>query len=126
MWVEPLEVLTCQNDRLCLSTPNEFFIRRLKDNYLGLFEQAFLNLGHPVRIEFKARASKKRPCHPINGSDTVVTFKKHDPAQAFLPGFDPQFHCGRLLKKGTLSMILWWEIIPVLPIPPLCLWPRER
>jgi chromosomal replication initiator protein len=100
MWVEPLEVLTCQDDRLCLSTPNEFFIRRLKDNYLGMFEQAFLSLGHPVRIEFQARTPQKKPCYSSSGSDTAVTFKKHDPAQAFLPGFDPQFHCGRLLKKG--------------------------
>jgi chromosomal replication initiator protein len=100
MWVDPLEVLTFQEDRLCLSTPNEFFIKRLKDNYLNLFEQEFLKLGHSVRIEFKSAGSRKQSCHPVNGAGGRDKFGKRDLIQACLPGFDPKFHCGRLLKKG--------------------------
>ena len=99
MWVDPLEVQAYQDGRLCLSTPNEFFIKRLKDNYLGLFEQEFLKLGQPVQIEFKTR-SVPRKSFPVNGSDGREKTGKKGMVQACLPGFDPKFHGGRLLKKG--------------------------
>jgi chromosomal replication initiator protein len=99
MWVDPLEVQACQNGRLCLSTPNEFFIKRLKDNYLGLFEQEFLKLGQPVQIEFKTRTASKKLL-PVNGSAGGEKYGNNGMIQACLPGFDPQFHGGRLLKKG--------------------------
>lgn len=100
MWVDPLEIMSFQDDRLCLSTPNEFFIKRLKDNYLGLFEQEFLKLGHSVRIEFKTETSRKKACHWINKGAVEDKSRKNDLIQACLPGFDPRFHSGRLLKKG--------------------------
>jgi chromosomal replication initiator protein len=100
MWVDPLEVLAFQEDRLCLSTPNEFFIKRLKDNYLGLFEQEFHKLGQPVRIEFKTKTPPKTPGHVPGNQVGKGKSKKNDLAQASLPGFDPRFNGGRLLKKG--------------------------
>jgi chromosomal replication initiator protein len=99
MWVDPLEILTFQDGRLCLSTPNEFFIKRLKDNYLNLFEQEFLKLGQPVQIEFKTRAAPKK-VYPVNGSDGREKPGNQAMIQACLPGFDARFHGGRLLKKG--------------------------
>lgn len=99
MWVDPLEVQACQNGRLCLSTPNEFFIKRLKDNYLGLFEQEFLKLGQPVQIEFKTRSAPRKSL-PVNGSSGGEKPGNSGIVQACLPGFDPHFHGGRLLKKG--------------------------
>jgi chromosomal replication initiator protein len=99
MWVDPLEVQACQDGRLCLSTPNEFYIKRLKDNYLGLFEQEFLKLGQPVRIEFKTKSAPRKSL-PVNGSAGREKSGRHGMVQTSLPGFDPQFHGGRLLKKG--------------------------
>lgn len=100
MWVDPLEFLTFQEGRLCLSTPNEFFIKRLKDNYLSLFEQEFFKLGHSVRIEFKSTVPRKHSCSPLNGAGNTENCGNRDVIQACLPGFDPKFHGGRLLKKG--------------------------
>ena len=100
MWVDPLEVLAFQEDRLCLSTPNEFFVKRLKDNYLGLFEQEFHKLGQSVQIEFKTKASPKPPCHLTGNNVGSGKSKRTDLSQACLPGFGPRFNGGRLLKKG--------------------------
>jgi chromosomal replication initiator protein len=96
MWVDPLEVMACQDDCLCLSTPNEFFIKRLKDNYLDLFEKEFSKLGQPLRIAFKPRTSPDAKCA---GTFPAASVRSKQP-QACLPGFDPRFNGGRMLKKG--------------------------
>jgi chromosomal replication initiator protein len=99
MWIDPVEFLEFKDDCVCLSTPNEFFVRRLRDNYLHLFEKEFEKLGHPVHIEFKSERAKNN----INGNACKApTSKSNDscPVQASLPGFDPRFNSGRMLKKG--------------------------
>ncbi|MCF8091708.1 MAG: chromosomal replication initiator protein DnaA [Desulfotignum sp.] len=97
MWIDPVELLEFEDDRVCLSTPNEFFVRRLKENYLALFEKEFNKLGRQVRIEFKAESprNKKRP-----GDFAADFLKPKAKVQACLPGFDARFNSGRMLKKG--------------------------
>jgi len=99
MWIDPIELLECKDDCIRLSTPNEFFARRLKENYQDLFEKEFNKLGQSVRIEFKTGVSKHK-----NGDNTfaatVLPSKSKIPVQASLPGFDLRFNSGRMLKKG--------------------------
>jgi chromosomal replication initiator protein len=101
MWIDPIELLECKDDCICLSTPNEFFIRRLKENYLDLFEKEFNRLGQSVRIEFKTGVSKQKQKNGNNTfAATVLRPKLKTSVQASLPGFDLGFNSGRMLKKG--------------------------
>ncbi len=100
MWIDPVEFLEVRDDYVCLSTPNEFFVRRLRDNYLDLFEKEFKKLGHPVRIEFKSERSKSKTCDSTCAAAPSKSKPSSYPVQASLPGFDLRFNSGRMLKKG--------------------------
>ena len=105
MWIDPVDLLEHKDGCICLSTPNEFFVRRLKENYQGLLEQEFKKLGQPVRIAFQPLdAPKKKPDAPQKGGDgafaaAAVTPAIKKPVQASLPGFGC-CNSGRMLKKG--------------------------
>lgn len=107
MWVEPVALLEHDSDCITLSTPNEFSKRRLKENYLPAFEEAFLKLGKSVRIEFKAGGGQAaKPAQTDQASKGFFPAVSMGAARAPkfedapLPGIDPSFHCGRMLKKG--------------------------
>ncbi len=128
MWIEPVSLLDHDSDRITLSTPNEFFNKRLKENYLGCFKEEFLKLGKSVRIEFKTGGQKKTGGQQIIGGQASVLQKaaknkapvkktKKDASKGFfparaavrpsprneqptLPGIDPTFNGGRMLKKA--------------------------
>ncbi len=115
MWIDPLVLIEYNATGITLVTPNEFFIKRIKENYLDIFKKEFLNLGHSVNIELQAKGKKEAKgtkktkdqtknqkqdkfgsAYPVQ---TVLSrFKK--PEQATLPGLDATFNGGRMLKKG--------------------------
>lgn len=111
MWIEPVTFLEHDSDCVTLATPNEFFTRRLRDNYQRVFETEFSRLGHPVRIEFKTGGKKgagvsKTPSKQAKGGSTDGFFparaaapRPAGTAQPMLPGLDPTFNSGRMLKK---------------------------
>ncbi len=127
MWIEPLALLECDAAGITLGTPNDYFIKRIKENYLDIFKREFSNLGRSIDIKFQVngkhdtKGSKKSPDQkkgqpakqpaksPANnlikskfGSAypalAVRQWKK--PEQATLPGLDASFNGGRMLKKG--------------------------
>lgn len=109
MWIDPVKLLEYNDTRILLSTPNEFFVRRLKDNYLHLFQTEFSKLGQTGRIEFsvggqirKRQDSDDQPStYPATTYPaTMVKPVKKQQEQASLPGFDFRFNSGRMLKKG--------------------------
>ncbi|HAR32997.1 MAG TPA: chromosomal replication initiator protein DnaA [Desulfobacter sp.] len=116
MWIEPVVLSTHDAETIVLSVPNDFYVKRLKENYQGYFEEGFLRLGQKGRIEFKV-GKKKLRSGQINsnfgqtqksraqttsgvmpGIPSPLSFPSefHPP----LPGMTPAFHCGRMLKKN--------------------------
>ncbi len=115
MWIDPLALLGYDATGITLSTPNDFFIKRIKENYLDIFKHEFLNLGHSVNIEFqtcgkkevkgpkKKKNQKKAQQKDMFGSSyptRTVRSQWKKPEQATLPGLDASFNGGRMLKKG--------------------------
>ncbi|MFN2357481.1 MAG: chromosomal replication initiator protein DnaA [Desulfotignum sp.] len=99
MWIDPLELLEHKDGCISLSTPNAFFVRRLKENYQALFETEFEKLGHPVHITFTTQESPKKASDGVSAAGVLKPKTKH-PIQASLPGFGLCFNSGRMLKKG--------------------------
>ncbi len=107
MWLDPVQLLECDdNDRIMLSSPNAYSVRRLKDNYLPLIEQEFSKLGmDKIQIEFKVLNNKKsnpgKKKEPGSYPGTLyVEKKKKKIEQKQLPGITAGFNNGRMLKKG--------------------------
>lgn len=114
MWIEPVALLDHDSERITLSTPNEFFSRRLKENYLGSFEEEFSKLGQPLRIEFKSggkAAASPKVSKPKENARKRTASSGFYPARAAkqaavqtaqptLPGIDATFNGGRMLKKA--------------------------
>lgn len=113
MWIDPVELLAFSEDAILLSGPNEFCIKRLKENFLELFKTEFTKLGRPVDIEFKVGKQKKGRTPSLEGAYaataltpsrsatlTPVKPKRQKQAQQDLPGFGLRFSGGRILKKG--------------------------
>nr|WP_320014766.1 chromosomal replication initiator protein DnaA [uncultured Desulfobacter sp.] len=116
MWIEPVILSTHDAETIVLSVPNDFYVKRLKENYMGYFEEGFLRLGQKVRIEFKvgqkkiksaqinsgpgqtqkSRAQKTTGVLPVMPSALGVPSDFHPQ----LPGMTPAFNCGRMLKKN--------------------------
>ncbi|MDD4272202.1 MAG: chromosomal replication initiator protein DnaA [Desulfobacter postgatei] len=116
MWIEPVVLSTHDAETIVLSVPNDFYVKRLKENYQGYFEEGFLRLGQKGRIEFKV-GKKKLRSGQINsnfgqtqksraqttsgvmpGILSPLSFPSDFHPQ--LPGMTPAFHCGRMLKKN--------------------------
>ncbi len=109
MWIEPVSLSSHEPGCVVLSAPNDFYVKRLKDNYLGYFEQGFLRFGQKVKIEFKVQNRKKRAGAGSAGTEIdlhgvipAIPAANCVPAQMqpALPGMTPAFNCGRMLKKS--------------------------
>lgn len=104
MWIDPVELLGHDNHHIKLSSPNIYFIKRLKDNYLSLIEQAFFKLGiHDIDIEFEVGSKIKFSSKGKNkksGSYPAIPLTLKKSKQMDLPGLNVRFNNGRMLKKG--------------------------
>ncbi|PIE61789.1 MAG: chromosomal replication initiator protein DnaA [Desulfobacterales bacterium] len=116
MWIEPVGLLEHDSDRITLSVPNAFFVRRIKENYLTQIQREFSRRGQDVRVDFKIhnKKSSTRKSKGDKSSDQDAAmgmlparatvnrkasfFSKIE--QPTLPGMDPTFHSGRMLKKN--------------------------
>jgi len=95
MWIDPVELLEHDNHHIKLSSPNTYFIKRLKDNYLPMFEKEFSNIGiSDIHIEFKVSSPKKASAYP------AVPLPSKKLKQMHLPGLNIRFNSGRMFKKG--------------------------
>ncbi|WP_363321023.1 chromosomal replication initiator protein DnaA [Desulfobacula sp.] len=104
MWIDPVELLEVDHDYIKLSSPNDYFLKRLKENYLPVFKQEFSKLGHnDIRIEFKVSSKttsdsgeKDKPAGAYPG----IPLTSKPSKQMNLPGLDVRFNNGRMFKKG--------------------------
>ncbi len=104
MWIDPVEFLGNDNHHVKLSSPNSYFIKRLKDNYLSIFEKEFLKLGmNDIDIEFEVADKSKLSSKGKNktaGAYPAVSLPMKKSKQLNLPGLNLRFNNGRLFKKG--------------------------
>jgi len=117
MWIEPVTLSAHDAERIVLAVPNEYYVKRLKENYLGYFKEGFLGFGQNARIEFKVYKKKSDAGQIINfgamqaqnsGIQNITGVMPDGPAAAslpserhpHLPGMTPAFNCGRMLKKN--------------------------
>jgi chromosomal replication initiator protein len=104
MWIDPVELLDHDNHHIKLSSPNVYFIKRLKDNYLPMIEGAFSKLGiDDINIDFEV-GSKRKFCskgkNKKNGSYPAIPLTLKETKQMNLPGLNVRFNNGRMFKKG--------------------------
>ncbi|WP_321492426.1 chromosomal replication initiator protein DnaA [uncultured Desulfobacter sp.] len=106
MWIEPVTFSVHDGGRVVLAVPNEFYVRRLKENYLVYFEEGFLRLGQKVSVEFKTY-NKKMNLRSLNAQipngapiAIPVPIRVSSDFHPQLPGMTPAFNCGRMLKKN--------------------------
>lgn len=104
MWIDPVELFEFEKHHVTLAGPNAYFIKRLKDNYLPIFEKAFVQLGiKDTHIEFKVISKRKLSSNGINkesGAYPPAALPVKRPRQLDLPGIKVRFNNGRLFKKG--------------------------
>ena len=50
MWIEPLALIDCDVAGITLGTPNDFFIKRIKENYLDIFK---IRMGDRLAYEIQ-------------------------------------------------------------------------
>ena len=119
MWVEPVSLSDHDSGRIVLTAPNDFSVRRLKENYQSVFETEFSRLGQKIRIEFKVQNKKTETAKQLTGKKKAQKKRKTNrtekPAAGFfparaavrapkeqpmLPGMGPTFNSGRMLKKS--------------------------
>jgi chromosomal replication initiator protein len=89
MWIEPMDVMSFDEKRLVVSSPNFFSRKRVVENYAGFIEkEAERILGEKcfLSIEIANGHSRKR-CEPAGGLQLV------------LPQMSIRPHSGRLLRK---------------------------
>lgn len=104
MWIDPVKILEHKPERVKLSSPNRYSIKRLKDNYLPTFKRAFDKLGYQnIKIDFRVASIKNKQSNKSKsrpGSYPGVKLIKRKRAQKDLPGLTLRFNNGRLFKKG--------------------------
>ncbi|NOX34038.1 MAG: chromosomal replication initiator protein DnaA [Deltaproteobacteria bacterium] len=104
MWIDPVKLLEYDNHHIKLSSPNDYFIKRLKDNYVPIFKEEFSKLGI-TDIDIKFKVSSKRKSGPQeknkkNGVYPAISLQPEKPMQMDLPGLNMRFNSGRMFKKG--------------------------
>ena len=104
MWIDPVELLEHDNHHIKLSSPNPYFIKRLKDNYLSIFKEEFSKIGiNDINIEFKV-SSKRKLASPGKNKKVsaypAVPLSSKKLKQMHLPGLNVRFNSGRMFKKG--------------------------
>ena len=104
MWIEPVNLIEFDKTSLKLSSPNTYFIKRLKNNYLPIFKKEFSKLGvDDINIEFKVHSkTKSRSKSPAKrkGAYPAVSLPGKKSNQMNLPGLKFRFNNGRMFKKG--------------------------
>lgn len=104
MWIDPVELLEYDKHHVKLSSPNVYFIKRLKDNYVPIFKEEFSKLGvSDIQIEFKVSSKKQsdlKEKDKTSGAYPAVQLIPKRSKQMNLPGLNVRFNNGRLLKKG--------------------------
>ena len=104
MWIEPVKLLAYDEQQITLSSPNAYYVKRLKDNYLPAMEQEFQKLGcSGLQIGFKIKngqPSKTTRKSPDSGSFAARAAYSTESQQLALPGLDVRFESGRMFKKG--------------------------
>ncbi|THB80426.1 MAG: chromosomal replication initiator protein DnaA [Desulfobacteraceae bacterium] len=112
MWIEPVRFLDANDSHITLSSPNAFSAKRLRDNYLIIFEKAFSKLGiDDVKIDLSVNKavtpSKEAPTQNPQGIENRTASYPALPAytarafdrQMEIPGLDIPFKSGRMFKK---------------------------
>lgn len=104
MWIDPVELVEYDSHSVQLAIPNNYYLNRLKNNYVPIFQKELSKLGYDenVEIKFAIQSHKKSRSHKkddISGSYPAVPLMTKRPVQMKLPGIS-RFNNGRLLKKG--------------------------
>ena len=104
MWIDPVKLLEYDNNHIKLSSPNAYFIKRLKDNYLPIFEEEFSKIGvNDINIEFKVSSKESVNSKEKNKNTSAypaVSLSSKKTKQLHLPGLNVRFNNGRMFKKG--------------------------
>ncbi len=107
MWIDPVTLIEHNDNHIKLSSPNTYFIKRIKDNYLPILKQEFTNLGlSDLDIEFtvafpkRSGAVTEKAASNTRGAFPAVAAKTIHGRQLPLPGMGMKFKNGRLFKKG--------------------------
>ncbi len=110
MWIDPVELLDHNGSSVKLSSPNSYSLKRLKDNYLHIFEKEFSRLGYTdIDIKFKVstqdnksqgRINMEKKKHDVSGSYPAMALAPKKRKQMHLPGMKVRFNNGRMFKKG--------------------------
>lgn len=102
MWIDPLNLLEYDHRHIKLSSPNSYFVKRIRDNYLAVFEEEFLKLGFEnITIEFQVSETKKgkKRTGGCKGAYPALAAAPEKSSQADLPGFGMPVNNGRMLQK---------------------------
>lgn len=102
MWIDPVEFIGYNENKVHLSSPNHFFVKRLKEKYLQIFKNEFSKLGlEEINIAFKVAFSPQNDKNRKNSdSFPAVPLTTKASRQPVLPGLDACMNNGRMLKKG--------------------------
>lgn len=97
MWIEPVGIGTSDNSRIELTCPNDFYRKRVQDNYGSLIKSEFAKkTGKQFKIKFcvaTAAVKTATSIKPVKPAPEPVTH------QMELPRMGAAYHCGRMLKK---------------------------
>lgn len=95
IWIRPIRLLDLKEDTITLGCPNKFFIRWVKDNYLGMILDAFNALtSRDYHIDFKVDVPEKK------SSDQV------EDKQLSLPSISTGYRGRRLFNNFTFDQFI--------------------
>lgn len=102
MWIKPVAFLGSDDRCVRLSCPNPFSRQRILDNYASAIKEEFKKLGHTrlsIEIEISG-GTKPRSRGSFPASTARPALRSSIPTQLALPGLNPVFDSGRMLKKN--------------------------
>lgn len=103
MWIEPLELDQCDNEKIILSSPNSFTKKRVIDHYASLIEAEINNVSDQI-LKLNIQVAKgKTAVSESKGENLCVEpgiKKTKSDSQMMLPNFNTQPKTGRLLQKN--------------------------
>ncbi|MDH4206831.1 MAG: chromosomal replication initiator protein DnaA, partial [Desulfobacteraceae bacterium] len=89
MWIEPLQLARCDENRIVLYSPNFFFRKRVLENFGALIESEIKSvLGRECQLSIK-----------ISAKNSLPKPKAYEDPQLLLPNINVCPRNGRLLKK---------------------------
>ena len=99
MWIDPVKLIEQDHQNIMLSSPNSYFVKHLKQNYLPIFENEFLKQGFDnISIEFKVTSHKKNRDKAASYKAAPLIARKK--RQMDLPGLGIKFNSGRIFNQG--------------------------